>query len=188
VSAFERHAVQLLVDRARAAGVEVPKDIERLCTKTEGSGGAMLWAAAHPDYEDDGCCWGTVLNGPEGCLCWVPVFEAEQRPPRPPQCAEDLSVQRRMCGDCAFRRDSPERADEWSEQALFDLAASSVPFWCHQGMRRPVRWEHPDGRTIGGSMADWQPPMVSGIPYQADGTPGLLCAGWAARAARTAVT
>lgn len=52
-------------------------------------------------------------------------------------------------------------------------------------MRRPVRWEHPDGRTIDGSPDDWQPAIINGLPYRADGRPGLLCAGWAARAART---
>jgi hypothetical protein len=118
----------------------------------------------------------------------VPVFDVEQQRPRPPAGPEELAVQRALCGDCAFRKGSPERADEWTESALFDLAASSVPFWCHQGMRRPVRWEHPDGRTVAGSTDDWQPPMVAGIPYQADGTPGLLCAGWAARAARAATS
>jgi hypothetical protein len=120
-----------------------------------------------------------------GCYCWRPVFDVEQADPIPPASPDDIGVQARMCGDCAFRKGSPERAYEFEEEALFSLADEGTPFYCHDGMRRPVRWEHPDGRSIPGDPADWQPPMVCGLPYRTDGRPGLLCAGWAARAARS---
>lgn len=87
-----------------------------------------------------------------------------------------------MCGDCAFRKDSPERREAFLEEALMELPTTGQPFYCHEDMRRPVRWEHPDGRTVEGSTADWQPPIIGGLPYRLDGRPGLLCAGWAARA------
>jgi hypothetical protein len=45
VSAFERHAIQRLVDRAQALGVDVPAEVEQLCGKAAGSGGAVLWVA-----------------------------------------------------------------------------------------------------------------------------------------------
>lgn len=36
-------------------------------------------------------------------------------------------------------------------------------------------------RIPAASTGDYQPPIVEGIPYRADGQPGLLCAGWVAR-------
>lgn len=185
LSAFERRAIERLVDQANALGVDVPKPIgDLLASHGEGNGGAVLWARAHPDEDGPGCCWGDIQKGAEGCTCWVPVFDVDQAEPVPPTSPEDIHIQRRMCGDCAFRKDSPERAEAYSEETLFELAATGTPFYCHDGMRRPVRWEHPDGRTIAGDPADWQPPMVAGLPYRVDGRPGLLCAGWAARASR----
>lgn len=59
------------------------------------------------------------------------------------------------------------------------------PFWCHDGIRRPVAWRHPNlpGVVIPGSPSDYQPPMIGGVPFRADGRPAALCAGWVARAA-----
>jgi len=88
----------------------------------------------------------------------------------------------------AFRKDSPERSVAWEEEALLALPASGDPFWCHDGMRRPSTWRHPAGVLIDGDPADYRPPQRSGIPYRADGSPGLLCAGWMARAVRIAPT
>lgn len=185
MNAFERSAVQRIVDKATAAGVEVPAAVSTwLDTCGSGSYAARAWAAAHPGEDGLGCCWGDVSRGPEACICWVPVYALEQAPPRPPTSPQDLIAQPAMCGDCAFRKGSPERADAWTEVALLELAEEGKPFWCHAGMRRPAHWEHPDGRVVDGSPDDWKPPMVNGIPYRADGSPGLLCAGWMARAAR----
>lgn len=184
-NSLERRAVQRVIDKALAAGVDVPPSITALLGHHGGNNGALQWTRAHPDDDvSRGCCWGDVLNGPGGCNCWTPVWNADQADPIPPTCPEDLQVQRRMCGDCAFRKGSPERAAPFLEEELFDLPRSGQAFYCHEDMRRPVRWEHPDGRTVEGSPDDWQPPMVSGLPYRLDGRPGLLCAGWAARVAR----
>lgn len=181
MSAFERFAVQRLLDQAKGLGVDVGGLSASSLCQPGGSYAARAWAHEHPD-DDPMCCYAAMAE-PANCTCWAPVYEGGQAEPRPPQSAEDLLVQRRMCGDCAFRPGSQERSDEWSEEALYHLAATGKPFWCHDGMRRPVRWEHPDGRVIDGDPDDWKPPIVSGIPYRADGRPGLLCAGWMAVAA-----
>lgn len=191
MSAFEQTAIQRVIDKATAAGVPVSDEVHTALEHAAGgsNGGAMAWVAAHPDEdawppEAFGCCWGSTMRGPAGCYCWVPVFDVEQAEPRPPACAEDLSARPSLCGDCAFRKGSPERADGFSEEALFASAEQGHPFWCHQGMRRPNRWVHPLLGEVEGSPDDWQPPIVNSIPYQADGSPGLLCAGWMARAVR----
>lgn len=146
-----------------------------------GNPGALLWARAHPQEQGTGCCYGDAFGGPEGCTCWTPEYDAEQHEPRPPTTAADLRAAAQPCGDCAYRRDSPERAHDpdW----LLDLPGQGALFWCHEGMRRPARWRHPDGRTVDGDPDDWRPPLAGGIPYRLDGRPGLLCAGWTARAA-----
>jgi hypothetical protein len=69
---------------------------------------------------------------------------------------------------------------------LEELAATGQRFWCHQGMRRTVVLRHPCGVEVAGHPAAYRPPVVAGIPYQADGSPGLLCAGWLARSRRHA--
>jgi hypothetical protein len=191
VSAFEKAAIQRLVDQAAAAGVPVPNEVRDALERTGhgGNGGAMAWVVAHPDKEfwpadAFGCCWGSTIQGPENCYCWEPVFEIEQLAPCPPASADDLAARTRMCGDCAFRKGSPERADAFSEEMLMETAATGQPFWCHDGMRRPARWRHPLLGEVEGSPDDWQPPIVNAVPYRADGSPGLLCAGWMARATR----
>lgn len=190
MSTFEQYAVQRLIDKAAAAGVDVPDTITEIASSLAtaghcGSYPASAWAEQNPgDDYPVGCCIGNDMYGPERCTCWKPVFELEQQPPQPPQRPEDIETQPRMCGDCAFRKDSPERAEGFLEDALYAMAGAGQPFYCHEGMRRPAYWLHPDGRRVGGSTADWQPPIVAGLPYRADGRPGLLCAGWMGRAAR----
>lgn len=187
MSDLERAAVRRLVDQARELGVNVPDRIVDLCTLTISSG-ARLWAEAHPDEAATGdylpCCYGVANGDPEQCTCWEPVFDTEQEPPRPVSRPADLTVAPDMCSDCAYRPGSPERRDQWLAEKLLELPATGEAFWCHRGMRRPVRWQHPDGRTVDGSPDDWQPARFGAVPYQADGSPALLCYGWAARAAR----
>lgn len=131
---------------------------------------------------EDPCCWGSANEGPTGCTCWKPVFDVEQQPPR-----TDLEpgVQPKMCVDCAYRPKSPERSGDpeaaANALALDALVDSGSPFWCHQGMRRPTHWVHPSGATSPASPLNYQPPIVSGTPYKADGVPGEICGGWAAR-------
>ena len=191
MSDFERHAVQRLIEKATGLGVPIPAEIKAIAAGTNVCGGRGGYAAIerarlYPE-EDEPCgCWGYVLDGPEGCNCWVAVYDVEQQPVRPPADVVDVAVAAGMCGDCAFRPGSPERAEEWTADALYAMPAQGRVFWCHQGMRRPVLWRHPDGREVDGDSADWKPPIVNSVPYQADGSPGLVCAGWAALAAKVA--
>ncbi len=94
-----------------------------------------------------GCCYGTAMRGREAYTCWRPVYDLEQQPlqvgkpePRPS-----------MCGDCALRPNSPERGGDESyanagDDDLEELVASGQRFYCHDGMRRRVRWSIPRGR------------------------------------------
>lgn len=134
------------------------------------------------------CCPG-ALDGPDRCTCWEPVHDLEQQPPR-----IDLpagAVMPTMCADCAYRPDSPERAGDDRYEQPPDVLSRN-PFHCHYGMRRAVAWQHPLGITVVADTPDgYDPPGIDGIPYQADGTPALRCAGWSARhevAMRAAVT
>jgi len=186
VSTFTRRAAQRVVDQARSVGVPVPPEVLVLTSLCGSLYAPQRYAADHPDLTGLpdgmlGCCWGAALDGPARCTCWEPVFDVEQAPAvegATPTAAETL------CGDCAFRPGSPERADGWLRETLYELADRGEPFWCHRGMRRPAYWQHPAGPTVPGSPDDWQPLTSDGTPYQADGQPALLCAGWARRAAR----
>lgn len=184
MSSFERYAVDRILKQATAVGVEIPAEMANL-TNTLGytSYPGRVWATKHPD-DDAHCCWGAILKGHEGCTCWLPEYEVDQQEPQPITSPEDLQARPRMCGDCAFKPGSPERANEFTAEALMELPAKADPFWCHDGMRRPVRWRHPDGRVVPGSPDDWHPAFVGRIPYRADGRPALLCAGWASLAAK----
>jgi hypothetical protein len=93
-----------------------------------------------------------------------------------------------MCGDCAYRPHSPEKQSQSSHAGnsieLERLAVSGEKFFCHTGFSVPIAWEHPAGMRIPAdpnSDGDYQSPILLGIPYRADGQPGLLCAGWSAR-------
>lgn len=116
------------------------------------------------------CCLGAVMDGARSCTCWVPEFDLQQQPADP-----DVppATRSRMCDDCAYRDDSPERkADPY---ALVDIDV----FWCHKGMKRPVKWRHPDGREREGYPGDYQPLFLGRVPYKANGQPALRCGGWA---------
>jgi hypothetical protein len=186
VSTVERAAVQRVIEMATGLGVDVPAEVHGLLVHLDGCGSypARVWAEQHPDDEPGDCCWGAVVNGPAACTCWTPVFDIDQAEPRPPAAACDLKVQKGMCHDCAYRPGSAERAEAYLAEHLMEMPARGQMFWCHQGMRRPVEWVHPDGRIVPGSPDDWQPAALNGVPYQADGQPGLICAGWAAIAAK----
>jgi hypothetical protein len=183
-SAFEREAIMGLIEQAEQLGVDVPDEVLDICMSPPMPHGGMLWVKAHPDRaeEGNGCCAGDAIQGPEYCTCWEPVYEAVQARPVPDP--DGVVARDGLCGDCAFRPGSPERAEDYTRETLFRLADTGRPFYCHDGMRRPVLYRHPDGREVAGDTADWQPPIVDGIPYRLDGRPGMLCAGWAARAGR----
>jgi hypothetical protein len=124
---------------------------------------------------------GSAVNGPTGCTCWKAVYDQDQAAPQ-----RDIEPVARaeMCVDCAFRPGSPERSndpDALDEELLDDLVYSGKPFWCHQGMRRPVRYEHSSGAVVEASPLEYAPPQEGDRPYKADGRPADLCAGWMAR-------
>lgn len=121
------------------------------------------------------CCVGALEEGPVGCSCWEPVYDLVQVPPHTHLVA---GTRHRMCDDCAYRHDSPEhQGDDRYQENLSDAAS---PFWCHQGMRKPVAWRHPAGITVTVDVDAYTPPVVNGVPYKANGEPGERCAGWAA--------
>lgn len=150
---------------------------------------AAAYAEAHPDgegapVEAGFCCQGAAYRGLAACTCWEPVYDVEQAPARTELIdgvpRTELPARPSRCSDCAYRRDSPERADDYSEEQLLGLALCGEPFWCHDGLRRPASWRHSTlGVTLPGDPDDWKPLIVGGVPYRADGSPALLCAGWA---------
>lgn len=139
------------------------------------------------------CCDSARDKGPAECTCWTPVYDKPQTDPAPETVVGlilgDITpdVRERMCGDCAYRPNSPERNGDsmgCNAAELEQLAADGTRFWCHDGMRKPVAWRHPKGMRIAATSeadGDYQPPIIDGVPYRADGRPGLLCAGWNAR-------
>jgi hypothetical protein len=134
-----------------------------------------------PDAGNGTCCYGAAIYGPDRCTCWEPVYDEDQAPiiTRLPK------VRKGACEDCAFRTGSPERRGDasvaGSEAELYRLVSTGQPFFCHQGMRRPVAWRHPAGVEIPGDPANYRPSIVNGVPYKADGAPADVCAGWATR-------
>lgn len=89
------------------------------------------------------------------------------------------------CSDCAYLANSPERRGEDGYQgdpeSLEQMVRDGSPFACHQGIRKPVKYVHPSGAEVPGHPAAYNPPVIDGVPYKADGTPADLCAGWSAR-------
>lgn len=62
-----------------------------------------------------------------------------------------------------------------------------TPFYCHQGIRKPIAWRHPpSGTEIPGHPGGYDPPIQDGVPYKADGSPAFICAGWLLRRAKEA--
>jgi hypothetical protein len=138
-----------------------------------------------PDPVRGACCPGSAAKGPQYCTCWVHEFDLEQQEPRPGEPGQ----RPKPCADCAYRAGSPELSGEERFKGdagfLAEIVAKGQEFWCHQGMRRAVRLVHPSGALVDlaetGHTGDYQPPIVDGMPFKADGTPGELCAGWSSR-------
>lgn len=186
-SALERRVVDRVIAAAVAAGVPVPDEVRSISAKLDGHGatnaGWRIWLSLHPDADPDDpeplgwCCYGVAVYGPGRCTCWEDVYDTVQLPEVVP--FPETETRSTRCSDCAFRKDSPERAEELVEEELLGLAVSGTPFWCHDGMRRPVAYRHPVLGEVPADPADWRPPIrPDGIPLRRDGRPGLLCAGW----------
>lgn len=189
-SELERRAVQRLLDQARELGVpdnQIPKVIHELAAGTGPScGGALGWVRLHPDDQEiRGCCWGEVVKGPEYCICWVPEYDVDQADPIMPEPGEIQVRPGGMCaaddngrdGGCAYRPGSTEMQGIEADK-LREMPLDGEVFFCHEGMRRPTRWRHRDGRVIPAHPADYQPPFVRGLPFRANGRVGYICAGW----------
>lgn len=139
-------------------------------------GGGTLSFLTDEDRDEERytpCCAGSAMGGPDDCTCWAPVFDHVQDPP----VEGPTETRREMCGDCAFRKDSPERR---RGEDPGDLAG----FWCHQGVRLAIAYIHPDGRRrkvpdVDGVPVDYQPAQRGGRIFRATGQPGQRCAGWA---------
>lgn len=150
-----------------------------------------------PCPDPDGIpCWEACAADGTDCAVWEPIYWPE--PTRDPAELQHGPEPRRplACGDCAYRPDSPERRDnDGALPATFD---PSRPFHCHDGMPALVGWTHPgvgwsvlastmptmqDGFLIG--SYDYSPHQHGGRGWQHDGQPLVVCAGWAAHAART---
>lgn len=140
-----------------------------------------------PEFPDLGltepCCYGVANGTADNCSCWRPVYDGDQTD----RLTFDAPVVRPdgMCGDCAYRPGSPEKSGDphhrGDPQELEMLAESGRPFFCHDGMRRIVKWVHPTGAEVPGHPADYAPPISGDLPHRTDGTPAYLCAGWDAR-------
>jgi hypothetical protein len=116
------------------------------------------------------CCADAAHDGPSACSCWEMEFDVDQAPV---DRTLEPGTRTSMCTDCAYR----VPADFGGHGSLTD------PFWCHQGMRKPVRYRHPAGIIVEARADHYKPPLVQRddglvIPYKADGTPGDRCAGW----------
>lgn len=137
-----------------------------------------------PDAGEGACCFGAAVYGPQRCTCWQEVFDKRQRKPQ----AGPTGVRASQCEDCAYRPESPERRGDQTyagDQAMLDdIVIRGERFYCHQGIRRPLKLRHPNGVEIEGHPGAYSPPIVDGVPYQANGQPASICAGWAARRLR----
>ncbi len=180
---IERLTIQDLVAAADRIGCgdQVPDFMREYADGHTYNGGAVQWDRLHPDDPQFyGCCDGEMIKGARYCICWVPVYDQEQAPPIPPGDGE-IRPRDTLCGDCAYRPDSPEMSNALDAETLRSLPLKGRTFFCHEGMRRVARWDHPDGRTVPGAAGDYRPTFdPQGRPYQANGRVGLLCAGWAA--------
>lgn len=136
--------------------------------------------ATLPDAGKGMCCMGAAARGPGFCTCWRPVYDREQAPPQegPPR------VRDRMCRDCAFRKDSPERQgdkryDNSGEDGIDDLVRGERSFVCHQGMRKKIALVHePTGARVDIEIDAYAPGGNERHTCKADGTPADICAGW----------
>jgi hypothetical protein len=134
---------------------------------------------------DDGpfevpCCIGSAEYGPERCTCWRKEHDQVQLAVQ----AGPPAVRTTMCGDCAFRHDSPERQGDERyanshEGAVDELALSGTVFFCHQGMRRVVARLHPAKGRDEASPGEYDPALSGGCAFKADGSPADICAGFA---------
>lgn len=130
------------------------------------------------DADETPCCMASAMRGPRACTCWSPVFDLEQNSEL--ELDAPATTRTACCADCAYRNDSPERRDGYTEELVDVASGAHETFACHTGLRRAIAYRHPDGREIPARDGDYQPPIVNGRAYKASGDPAELCAGWSA--------
>ena len=146
--------------------------------------GGVFGKLVMPDPVNGACCDGSAVKGPQYCTCWTPRFDTDQEP----TVEGEPGTRAAMCEDCAYRPGSPERSGDerynGDQEFLDQIVVTGERFFCHAGIRQAVKLVHPSGAEVdllALAPGDYRPPIVDGIPYKADGSPGDLCAGWAAR-------
>ncbi len=149
--------------------------------------GGIYGTMIMPDPVCGACCDGSAVKGAQYCTCWEPRFDLEQQP----VIEGDPGRRAVACSDCAYKAGSPERqGDErynGDTEFLNRIVLTGERFYCHVGIRQAVKLVHPSGAEVdllALAPGDYRPPIEDGVPYKADGTPGDLCAGWAARRAK----
>lgn len=126
-----------------------------------------------PAELEEPCCMTAAATDMEDCLCWKPVRDKRRQQPK----EGPNEVRARMCEDCAYRPDSPERAAIGGDVPYFD---SRAPFFCHQGVPLVLSYRHPSGAVRDAEPGDYDPFRAKDRIFRANGQPGQLCAGWAA--------
>lgn len=126
------------------------------------------------------CCYGSAVHGHERCTCWTPIYDREQSSVLDLDAAPTTSTT--CCQDCAYRNESPERAEGLGDELVEVAGTPRSVFVCHQGMRRVVAWLHPllGDQVIPAGDGDYRPPEVNGRAYLLDGSPAPICAGYTA--------
>ena len=147
--------------------------------------GGVYGTLVMPDPACGACCDGSAIKGPQYCTCWTPVYDLEQADPEP---EFEPGTRCALCSGCAYKPGSPERSGDerynGDAEFLSRIVVTGEPFFCHAGIRRAVKLAHPAGAEVEIPPGDYRPPVIDGVPYKADGSPGELCAGWAARRAK----
>lgn len=127
------------------------------------------------------CCMGVATGGIDYCTCWEPIHDLDQAAGSF-DTTTPLETAAKCCFDCAYRNGSPERTGD-DEDWLLGLPGERTTFFCHQGIRRVLRYRHPSGIVLPTGPGDYDPPRGNGRVYRADGSPAEICAGFAAHRA-----
>lgn len=191
---FVGRILRAMQRRLADGDIESLPDLVALHEETGASGLMVICGSDHDiEWPDIGngdlpCCMGAAALGPGNCTCWEAEYDLEQTEI---EAVGPPGLRASPCEDCAYRGGSPER--QGSDHVMGDathleaLVVLNRPFFCHQGIRRPLRFRHPRGAVHEPPHleAAYRPHIHAGVPYRADGTPADLCAGWAAARLRS---